>query len=330
MQVNRHDRRCARSFILLLGLLALIHSERALAQSNEPAQAATQELELRRTDLNRPVPLLELEKTLAESSILVMMPKGETLSFYDVSIGTLARSDFLLRATPEVLVAAVLSGEIQVNGETAEAGEAIAWPAGAGDIEVVEFDAGKFLAASRLELRPDTKAHLEAVAQWQERLKFWGLLEQAHFNRTAPFKDGDEDSARQRYLRNPVVLHLIRQHPEAELLRRGVAEAFVEALRTRDAQTIEWLISPLLFVDDPDQLRDPEWAVARQDFAFLIMIDHWDTPLADATLESTDEASSWIVRSSTQQYRLWLEPFDGMIFVTAFEPIDEGDGGAAE
>jgi len=103
-----------------------------------------------------------------------------------------------------------------------------------------------------------------------------------------------------------------------------VAEVFVDALRTRDLPTVEWLISPLLFVNEFDQLGSSDWIVDRQDFVFLFMVDHWETSFAEAQLESTNDVSMWVVMTPSQRYRLWLEPFDGMIFVTAFEVIAEG------
>ena len=217
-----------------------------------------------------------------------------------------------------------------MQDETAEAGEAMAWPLGEKDIQVVVFDARSFLATGPVELSPDTKANLEEVAQNQERLKFWGLLEHVNLNLTSSFKPGSGASARHQYLGNLVVLQLIRQYPEVERLRRGVAEAFVDALRTRDLQTVEWLISPLLFVNDIDQLGSSDWIVVRQDFAFLIMVDHWETPFAEAQLESSNDVSSWVVTTPSHRYRLWFEPFDGMIFVTAFEAMDEGSEGLRE
>ena len=314
--------------ILVLGFLILAHPEISFAQLGEPFRGSTkadsQHPILRRADLNVPVTLLELEAALAESSILATVPKGKSLSFYDASLTALTHTTLLLQAKPSVLVAAVLVGDIQVQGETAEAGEAMAWPLGQEDVQVVVFDARSFLARSPLELNSDTEASLEAVAQNQERLKFWGLLEDVNLNLTSSFKPGSGASARHQYLRNPAVLQLIRQYPEVERLRRGVAEAFVDALRTRDLQTVEWLISPLLFVNDIDQLGSSDWSVVRRDFAFLIMVDHWETPFADAQFESTNDVSSWVVTTPSHRYRLWLEPFDGMIFVTAFESMDEG------
>jgi hypothetical protein len=276
------------------------------------------------------VTILGLEEALTKSSILATLTKGQSLSFYDASLTALTNTTLLLKAKPSVLVAAVLVGEIQVQEETAEAGEAMAWPLGEEDIQIVVFDAKSFLASSPLELSPDTQASLEAVAQNQERLKFWGLLEHVNLNLTSSFNPGSGASARQQYLGNRVVLQLIRQYPEVERLRRGVAEVFVDALRTRDLQTVEWLISPLLFVNDIDQLGSSDWFVVRQDFAFLIMVDHWETPFAEAQFESTNDVSSWVVTTPSHQYRLWLEPFDGMIFVTAFEAMDEGSGGSRE
>ncbi len=320
--------------ILVLGFLVFTHPEMSLAQLSESSGSTTsqdsQHLTLYRTDLNVPVTLIELEETLAESSILATLTKGQRLSFYDVSLTALTHTTLLLQAKPSVLIAAVLVGEIQVQDETAEAGEAMAWPLGEEDIQVVVFDARSFLATSPVELSPDTKANLEEVAQNQERLKFWGLLEHVNLNLTSSFKPGSGASARHQYLGNLVVLQLIRQYPEVERLRRGVAEAFVDALRTRDLQTVEWLISPLLFVNDIDQLGSSDWIVVRQDFAFLIMVDHWATPFAEAQLESSNDVSSWVVTTPSHRYRLWLEPFDGMIFVTAFETMDEGSEGLRE
>ncbi len=112
--------------------------------------------------------------------------------------------------------------------------------------------------------------------------------------------------------------------PPPKWLRRGVAEAFVEALRIRDLQTVEWLISPLLFVNDINKLGSSDWMVVRQDCAFQIVIDHWKIPFAEAQFESTNDVSNWVVTTPSHRYRLWLEPFDGMIFVTAFESMDEG------
>ncbi len=81
---------------------------------------------------------------------------------------------------------------------------------------------------------------------------------------------------------------------------------------------------PLLFVNDIDQLGSSDWMVVRQDCAFQIVIDHWEIPFAEAQFESTNELSSWIITTPSHRYRLWLETFDGMIFVTAFEALDEG------
>lgn len=263
--------------ILVLGFLILAHPGISFAQLGEITEGSTeadsQHLTLRRVDLNVPVTLLGLEEALAKSSILATLTKGQSLSFYDASLTALTHTTLLLKAKPSVLVAAVLVGEIQVQEETAEAGEAIAWPLGEEDIQVVVFDARSFLASSPLELSPNTQASLEAVAQNQERLKFWGLLEDLNLNLPSSFKPGSGASAHHQYLGNPVVLQLIRQYPEVERLRRGVAEAFVAALRTRDLQTVEWLISPLLFVNDIDQLGSSDWIVVRQDIAFLIMMD---------------------------------------------------------
>ena len=334
----RHRRRGNPAFriqiILVLGFLILAQPGISFAQLGEPSQgskeADLQHLTLRRADLNVPVTILGLEEALTKSSILATLTKGQSLSFYDASLTALTNTTLLLKAKPSVLVAAVLVGEIQVQEETAEAGEAMAWPLGEEDIQVVVFDARSFLASSPLELNSDTQTSLEAVAQNQERLKFWGLLEDVNPNLAFSFKPGSGASAHHQYLRNPVVLQLIRQYPEVERLRRGVAEAFVDALRNRDLQNVEWLISPLLFVNDIDQLGSSDWSVVRQDFAFLIMVDHWETPFAEAQLESTNDVSSWIVTTPSHRYRLWLEPFDGMIFVTAFEAMDEGSEGSRE
>jgi len=198
------------TIICVLGFLILAHPGLSLAQLEETSHGSTttdsQHLTLRRTDLNVPVTLLELEEALAESSILATLPKGQRLSFYDASLTALTHTTLLLQAKLSVLFAAVLVGEIQVREETAEAGEAMAWPLGEEDIQVVVFDARRFLASTPLGLSPNMQASLEEVAHNQDRLKFWGLLEQVNLNLTSSFNAGSGAAVRHQYLRNPVVL----------------------------------------------------------------------------------------------------------------------------
>lgn len=327
IRVIRQRKRYRKFFIVLLGFLFLVLHGVSPAQSDETSanirNGGQYELSFRRTDLNVLVTVDELSEALAESSVLATLPKDYTLSFYNAYFKTLVPSVLLLRANTEVLVAAVLLGEIQAKGKSAEPGEAIVWPVGGKSIEVVTFDAEKFLEKSQLNLRPEVIASLVSAVGQQERLKFWGLLEQVDLGLFSPFETGDRTSANRQYLENPLVVSFIRQYPDTEELGKAVAEAFVDALRTGELETVEWLISPQLFVNDRGQLNSSEWIELRQDFAFLIMIEYWESLQNEVTLKSTSNDSGWLVTAATYRYHLWLEPLDGMIFVTGFEPIKE-------
>lgn len=308
--------------IFVFGFFLFAHPGIAQAQLDNSSVIAqttdSQHLTLRRTDLNILVSLGELDEVLAQSSVLATLSKGQRLSLHDDSLTASTQTTVLLQANSSRLVAAVLAGEVQARDETAEPGEAIVWPLNENEITVVVFDAKSLLAMEHLKLSPYTQARLKEIVQTQKWKKFWGLLEHTHI-----INAESTASTRHKYLGNPVVSELMRQYPEGEGLRQSVAETFIDALRTKDLQTIEWLISPLLFVDEPDQLHSSEWTLVRQDFAFLMILDHGETEFAEAQFESTADISSWIVTTLTSQYRLWLEPFDGMMFVAAFESITE-------
>lgn len=305
----------------------MVYSGISLAQSDDSSMSIpnthSQKLTLLRMDLNVPVSPLELEEVLPQSSVLVQLPMNQILSFYGNSLTTPTQATVLLQANPSSLTAAVLAGEIRVRQRTAEAGEAVKWPIGKETIQVVVFDAKSLLAIRHFNFSPQTRAHLEEVANSQNRLKFWGLLEDTTIMSPHTMNAQSSTSVKKRYLENPVVLMLIGQYPNIEELRQGVAETFVDALKTKDVQTLEWLISPRIFVDNAEELRSSEWILARQDFAFLMMLDHGETEFTGFQVEADHDASSWIVTTVTGQYRLWVEPFDQMIFVTGFEPMKE-------
>lgn len=313
----------------LLGLVFLVWGGGMipLTQAEEPALATPINVErqvaLLKTDTNTPLSLEDLEKTLASSSVLGSLPEGHTLTFYDATFTTVTTSDVLLQANPEVLVAVVLSGKIQAKGETAEAGEAMAWPLGSETVEVMKYDAGRFLATSPIGLSPATQANLEAVAQQQERLQWWGLLERVNFNLKSPSTPGYLQSVRRHYLGNPTVLGLLREHSQVEALTKAVAETFVEALRKGDAETVEALINPQLFFKGSIQPTSRGWTVFRQNFALMFLLDPWDSKLAEARIEPTEDVSTWTIISPTHRYTLSLEPFDRMVFVTALEPVSQ-------
>ncbi|MGD9852902.1 MAG: hypothetical protein AB7T38_16755 [Nitrospirales bacterium] len=314
----------------LLGLVFLVWGGGMipLTQAEETALATPinveQQVALLKTDTNTPLQLEDLEKTLASSSVLTSLPEDHTLTFYDATFTTLTTCDVLLQANPEVLVAVVLSGKIQAKGETAETGEAMAWPLGSETIEVMKYDAGRFLATSPIGLSPATQANLEAVAKQQERLQWWGLLERVNFNLKSPSTPGYLQSVRRRYLGNPTVLSLMREHSQVEALTKAVAETFVEALRKGDAETVEALINPQLFFKGNIQPTSQAWSVFRQNFTFMFLSEPWMTKLADARIEPMEDLSTWLIVGPSQQYHLTLEPFDRMVFVTALEPANEG------
>lgn len=305
----------------------MVYSGISFAQSNDSSKSTpnthSQKLALLRLDLNVPVAPLELEKVLAQSSVLAQLPMNQIFSFNGASLTTTTQATVLLQANPTRLTTAVLEGEIHVQGRTAAAGEAVAWSRGEKKIDVVVFDAKSLLETRSLTFSPQAREQLEEISQRQDWLKFWGLLEDTTIMSPHSINTTSSTSAHQDYLENPVVLKLIRQYPDVEQLRQGVAEAFVDALRTKDVQALEWLISPRIFVDNAEQLHSSEWILARQDFAFLIMLDHGETSFTEFHMRPSADASSWIVTTVAGQYRLWVEPFDGMFFVTAYEPIQE-------
>lgn len=285
------------------------------------AEGNTKQPSLVRTDTNTSINIEDLENVLAASSILVSLPESRTINFYDATFNTLSKSDVLLQANPEVLIAVVLLGEIQSSGQTARAGESMAWPLGVENVEVMKYDAGRFLATSPIGLSAATQANLELVAQRQERLQWWGLLERVNFNLKSPSTPGYLQSVRHNYLGNPTVLGLMRKHPDVESLTKAVAETFVEALRNGDLETVEALINPQLFFKGDIQPTSQGWTVFRQNFALMFLMDPWDSKLADAKIEPTEDVSTWRIVSPTHRYTLSLEPFDRMVFVTALEPV---------
>lgn len=273
-----------------------------------------------RTDSGQPVSPAGLDPVLSQSSVIARLEAGELARFLGVSVESGAISMVLLGASADMVYAACLKGSIRAGDAAAKPGQLILWRPGGAAPESHDFDMRRYLASSSIRFNPDIQAELDETVRAQDEQLYWGSLQRTTTNvqsLSAPITE----QMRRDYLRRPAVIQLRLKNSTIGGLAKGVAETFATALASGDSTTIADLLNPILFAQENKGLAGGDWKRMRRGFAARLADLKWSSNIEPASVQETDNAGVWRVRSGSTDYLITLGAYDGMTFVNSVKPI---------
>lgn len=273
-----------------------------------------------RTDSGRPVSPAGLDPVLAQSSVMARLSAGEPARFLGVAFESGPKSMVLLGATSDTVYAACLKGSIRAGDAVAEPGQLILWRPGGDGPESHDFDMRRYLASSSIRFNPDIQAELDEIVSAQDEQMYWGALQRTTTN-VQSLSPPIAEQMRRDYLRRPAVIQLRLKNNTIGGLARGVAETFATALASGDSTTIADLLNPALFAQADKGLAGGDWKRMRRGFAARLADLKWSASIEPASIQATDNAGVWRVRSGSIDYLITLGAYDGMTFVNSVKPI---------
>lgn len=251
-----------------------------------------------------------------DSRRIVKLAAGEQTIAWGTAVTASTPAVLLLSLSSELATVAVLEGTITHGNQAAAAGDALVTPLESGKTRRLQFDARRLAATLPAEWLADAGASLDVVAARQEKKRFWGLLETANLNASAPVAPAVE-AMRSSYLGNDAIAMLRREaagNPQA--LAALTARRFAAALAARDAATVSALIDPKPFTDTG--AAPAAWQSARDNFAASLTED---ASLVAAMAKVPDAVATDQTAFDTSGYRIRVVPRDRAVFVTAVEAL---------
>lgn len=260
-----------------------------------------------------------LEHAITESWNVLALRDGMAVSFWDMGIRADGDAVVLIGASSEFVFAAVLSGAARADDDAVMAGEMAFWPIVGGGATVSPFVATRLQANLRSAGRDDLAGLLEPVREKQERLIYWGLLEETGVSVAMPVAPTLEQ-VRRDYRRRAALIAAHRGGGDAPATSRRVASSFASALRAGDAPAVATHLDPRMFSIDNNPAASPGWMELRERFAREIT----DDAVAGSaqTIGDTGQPGVYSIDIAGKRHRLTTTLFDGVIFVDALTSED--------
>lgn len=241
---------------------------------------------------------------------LMKLASGQQITVFGEAYRAEVPTIAVASRSSELITIAVIDGRVSAEGVTASAGQTLVTPIdrakNAKSVRQFGFDAARLAATLPPEWVGDAAAPLKQMAAQQKRKRFWGLIETAGLNASAPSAPGTE-AVRQSYLGNETITSLRRSaQGNPQTLAGLTVKCFAEAVAAGDAQTVADLIDPKPFTDTGASAET--WQTARLAFAQGLIAD----PALKAAMAMPPGAPG--------AYTIQLVARDRAMFVSAVEP----------
>lgn len=248
---------------------------------------------------------------------LVKLQGGEETTVFGTPYRAVAPTLAIVSVSSELVTAAVITGELVQGKATARAGQALVTPIDGKATQQFGFDAARLAATLSPDFLVDTQTPLQTLAAGQRRAKFWGLIEPAGINASAPV-GGAVEAVRQSYLGNNTIVTLRRAAGgKLHVLAGLTANRFAEALTAGDARVVSDLIDPKPFIDTGADAN--AWQAARRIFAQKLTSDAALKAAMSATPAAAEGKPDAFVAGGV--FRIQLVARDRAMFVAAVEPL---------
>lgn len=254
---------------------------------------------------------------LSSARQLLRLASGETAEIGGLSYSAQTSTIALVSTSSELVTIAVISGQLAQGTAVASGGQALVTPIEGHDTQRFGFDAARLAASLPPQWQGDAAEPLRQLAARQKRSKFWGLIEPAGVNASAP-TGPQMETVRQSYLGNNTIIALRRAaQGQPKALAGLTVKRFAEALAAGDAATVADLIDPKPFTDTG---TDPAaWQAARLAFAQRLTGDAaLKAAMAAPAQAATDKSGGFDAGGA---FRIQLVTRDRAMFVTAVEPL---------
>ena len=255
--------------------------------------------------------------TLAEESRqLVKLAAGEEANAWGTTVKASKPSVLLLSLSSELSTVAVIDGAVSQGKQKARSGDALVTTLEGNKTQLLKFDARRLAATLPPEWLAEAAAPLAATAAKQKRQRYWGLIEPASLNASAPVAPAVE-AVRSSYLGNDAIVSLRREAKgNPQTLAALTAKRFAAALAAHDAATVAALIDPKPFTDSGVEAKS--WQAARNAFAEKLTRD---AALTGAMATEPAAVAADNTAFDTRGYRIRLVPRDRAMFVAAVEVL---------
>jgi len=241
---------------------------------------------------------------------------GETVDLFGARVAAPEAAKAVFSLSSELVAVAVIEGSVTEDGLPARAGEVLVAPVDGGKVRRFRFDARRLAATLPPEWAREAEAPLRQIAERQQRLRFWGMLEPVNLNVSAPVRP-DLEPVRQSYLGSDVVARLRREAGGDPAKLAGLtARRFAAALAAGDAATAAELLDPKPFTDTGADAN--AWRDARLAFAGRLVADR---ALAGAMASEPAAVAGDQTAFDAGGYRIHLMPRDRALFVTTVEKL---------
>lgn len=245
---------------------------------------------------------------------LVTVAAGETITL----AGEVYRASTPLVAvtslSSDLATLAVLDGTVAGDRRRGRAGDALVTVLDSGKTMRFGFDAQRLAATLPAAWIGQAGPLLDRIAARQRRQRFWGRIEPAALNASAP-STPQVETVRAGYLANETVAGLRRAgkgNPQA--LAAATATRFAQALAAGDAETAGALLDPKPFTDSGAE--PATWQAARLSFARRLT---GDPQLAAVFAAAPEPVAGDQTAFAVGPYLLRIVPRDRAMFVAAVE-----------
>ena len=275
------------------------------------------------------LPAASVPDAAAAGWVLVDFDQGETLSAWDQRLVAEQPGTLLCGTSSEFIFFAVLDGSFEARlprgSRALKAGRLLLLRhLAAGEPRVQHFAAAELAGLLREQGKAVVAADMEPLVARQKTRRFWGLLRPTVLDVARPTADASEQLRRE-YLNSPTVLGVKRASSDGASLTRGVAETFLSAARSGDAEAVAELLSPAPFRESAKAGRFQE---DRLRIAERLLDQPWvqaGGPLQDADGDAA-ETGAFRFDAGGRPWRMQLEVFDGGVYVKSVEPAASGPG----
>lgn len=245
---------------------------------------------------------------------IVKLAAGEEADAWGTVVTARQPAVLLLSLSSELATVAVLDGVVTQGRLKARPGEALVTPLDSGRTQRLQFDARRLIATLPPEWAADAGQPLDIVAARQARQRYWGLLEPAQVNASAPVPPAME-AVRSSYLSHDAIAVLRREAAgNPQTLASLTAKRFAAALAAHDARTVSALIDPKPFTDTG--ASSVAWQSARDAFAMRLTAD---AALTSAMTTEPAAVPDDQTAFDAGSYRIRIVPRDRAMFVAAVE-----------
>lgn len=249
--------------------------------------------------------------TAAPGRHLIRLAAGEERNVFGASYRAAVPTVAIVSLSSEFVTVAVVAGELARGDVAARGGQALVTPLDGVRTRRYGFDAARLAASLPPDWTADVQAPLQALTAGQRRARFWGLIEPAGVNASAPV-GGAVETVRQSYLANATIIALRREaRGNGQALAGLTVQRFAAALAARDGATVADLLDPKPFTDTESGAAS--WHVARRAFAEKL--------IGDAALVAGMADMARAAPGTAGAFRIQLIQRDRVLFVAGVEPL---------